>query len=115
MKTWRCCWVTPPRKNGMAVMTPSAESFDIRKTADPNLQVPDLTEAREGWRMWTVSTKIPRYGVSPKLFSATSADYYWTPRRASVAECQYHCGQTPGENCSCGFYSAKTLEQLWTL
>lgn len=88
--------------------------YDPRKTPDPHLRVPDLTEAKEGWRAWNVDRELPAFGVAPKLYSATWGNYYWTPRRAALASCQYGCEkkEIPGESCSCGFYSAKDLEHL---
>jgi hypothetical protein len=88
--------------------------YDPRRTPDPALRVPDLADAVEGWRAWQVARDLPRYGTPPKLYSATYAGYYWTPRRAAHAECRYGCEklEIPGESCTCGFYSAKTLEHL---
>jgi hypothetical protein len=74
----------------------------------------------EGWRTWKVSRELPLYGSTPKLYSATW-DYYWSPRVKARADCE-RCDKlnpetglmegVPGETCSCGFYSAKTLEHL---
>jgi hypothetical protein len=74
----------------------------------------------EGWRVWTVARELPPYGATPKMRSA-SYNYWWTPRVKSRAECDScdeldpETGQLsglPGETCTCGFYSAKTLEHL---
>ncbi len=96
--------------------------FDPRKVSDPELVLPDLTEAVEGWRTWSVKRDVPRFGLAPKLRSATN-DYYWTPGRAAKAECnagwsgQGPCvgDELPGENCSCGFYSAKSARHLLSM
>jgi hypothetical protein len=87
--------------------------FDPTKLPDPNLTVPDLAEAVEGWRAWDVERALPKFGLPPKLTSVTY-DYYWTPHRAGVAVCEKGCEkrQVPGESCTCGFYAAKTLDHL---
>jgi hypothetical protein len=87
--------------------------FDPRKRADPNLTLPDLSDAVIGWRAWKCSTEVPPYGVSPKLLSVTHGNYYWTPHRAAIADCS-RCtpDELPGEVCSCGFYSAKSARHL---
>lgn len=94
----------------------SPPGFDPRKMIpDPNFTVPDLSEAVEGWRTWRVEE--PAYGVGPKLFSVSHSSYYWWPRKAAEAEC-IHCAQwddVPGQRCSCGFYSARTLEHLLSM
>ena len=91
--------------------------FDPRKTPDAKLHVPDLNEAVEGWRAWNIDRELPKFGVPPKLRSATFGGYYWTPKRAALAECEYGCEkiEIPGETCGCGFYSAKTLEHLMSM
>lgn len=95
--------------------------FDPRKLPSPKgLMVPTLDDAVEGWRAWRVARELPRFGNAPKLYSINAGGhygqdgYYWTPRRAARAECAYDCEklEVPGESCSCGFYSAKTCEQL---
>lgn len=89
--------------------------FDPSKVPDPDFRAPDLVGAVEGWRSWQVARKPPRYGLLPKLHSVTMTAYYWTPRKAAMAECD-DCGEdVPGETCACGFYSAKTLEHLYTM
>lgn len=90
--------------------------YDPRKRPDPKLALPDLKDAVIGWRSWSVSLEAPRYGLPPKLDSVSSG-YYWTPRRAALAECQYACEgvELPGERCSCGFYSAKSLRHLLSM
>lgn len=81
---------------------------------DANLKVPDLSEATEGWRAWGIPAKIPPFGIAPKLHSVTHI-YFWHPRRASRAECKRSTEHVPGEHCSCGFYSAKSLEHLTSM
>jgi hypothetical protein len=92
--------------------------FDPTKTPDPEFQAPDIVGHVEGWRAWSVGTKLPPFGVPPKLYSVTHAAYYWTPRRAAQAECiccENSASGVPGEHCTCGFYSAKTLEHLLSM
>jgi hypothetical protein len=86
--------------------------FDPKKLPERRFELPTLAEATEGWRAWKVALEIPRYGVPPKLVSA-SANYYWTPRRRAMADC-HKCepDMVPGSSCTCGFYSAKSLEHL---
>lgn len=88
----------------------------LHKRPDPNFTAPDLMSAVEGWRVWRCSFNPREYEKeNPKLWSATNSDYYWTPRAKGVAECST-CGENiPGENCGCGFYSAKSLEHLMTM
>jgi hypothetical protein len=99
------------------------------KLPDPNFRVPDVVGTVEGWRVWRCTWNPRAFEVeSPKLFSATHSAYYWTPKKWGEAECdrcappQLGRGEgpvplnnIPGENCSCGFYSAKSLEHLMTM
>jgi hypothetical protein len=79
------------------------------------LTVPDLSVAVEGWRTWEVAWRLPKYGVAPKMHSVTESHYFWAPRQAMRAVCHKpHC-ETPGEECSCGFYSARTLDHLLSM
>lgn len=105
--------------------------FDPTKLKmDPEFKPPDMIGTVEGWRVWNVSADPQHFGVGPKLYSVSHGDYYWTPRKASYATCpggffdeesgRPMCKQStkdnpievPGEQCSCGFYSAKTLPHL---
>jgi hypothetical protein len=95
------------------MVDPSETGFDPKKAQSRKLVVPKLKDAVEGWRAWKLETEIPPFGVPPKLYSATFG-YYWAPKRAAAAECGRGCdepgmGGVPGEQCSCGFYSAKWL------
>ena len=84
---------------------------------DPDFEAPTLEGTVEGWRAWSVSTRM-LYGVPPKLYSVTArriAGGYWPPRQGNEAHCD-KCGENlPGERCACGFYSAKTLRHLMKL
>jgi hypothetical protein len=79
---------------------------------DAGFTAPDVVGTVEGWRAWRVHRDPPAFGTAPKLHSATWS-YYWTPRVKARAECHKTDGaHVPGENCSCGFYAAKTLDHL---
>lgn len=82
---------------------------------DAEFKAPDMLGTLEGWRCWRTPFK-PKGYERPKLYSVSHTDYYWLPRQFARAECD-RCGgeDTPGESCSCGFYSAKTLEHLMTM
>jgi hypothetical protein len=94
--------------------------FSPLNLGDPNWKAPDLTEATEGWRVWQVESKVPRYGLKPRLNSvAGTHGYYWEPRKESIATCTKPspCSAegkegVPGEHCSCGFYSAKSRAHM---
>lgn len=87
--------------------------FDFDKAPDPDFKVPDALGSFEGWRAWKTSTDLRKW-EAPKLWSYNH-DYYWIPRRDSVAECE-KCGENiPGEKHSCGFYSAKSFVHLMTM
>lgn len=106
--------------------------FDPRKAMGRDAHIP-LDEAKEGWRAWIVDRELPRYGNPPKLRSINAGSgwtsrtasvqsgvwtdperYFWVPRRTAHAECAKGCEQIdiPRLSCTCGFYSAKTSEQL---
>ena len=89
--------------------------FDPRDLPDPNFRPPDFIGVKTGWRAFGLPKQLPDFGVSPKLFSATYHEFFWTPRQHGVALCK-KCGDNcPGETCRCGFYSAKTLDHLKSL
>lgn len=97
---------------------PELSDFDPMKAIpDPDFRAPDLMSAVEGWRAWSIAEDLPRYGLAPKLISPAMSDFYWAPRKASIAECGYGCApdQVASLECSCGFYSAKTREHLLNL
>jgi hypothetical protein len=85
--------------------------------AAEQVQVPDEIGYVEGWRAWGIPERGPLYGTSAKLFSVTRRDYFWTPRQRCQAQCRgsYTCrrgGDVPGDTCSCGFYSNRSLAHL---
>jgi len=91
--------------------------FDPKKiVADPNFKPVDPTNAKLGWRAWAVDRELPPYGNPPKLCSVTHS-YFWAPKQKAEAECGYeddHNG-VPGQDCGCGFYSAKNLRHLMNM
>ena len=93
--------------------------FDPKKLPEEGFRVPDIMGCVAGWRAWGVDKDVPDFGIAPKLRSVTFGAYYWSPRRVAEAECA-RCGEAdgpgvPGESCTCGFYSAKTLEHLLSM
>ena len=104
------------RRRHRATNRPSNLPIDpTAVVSDPNFQPVDPSRARIGWRAWRVDRELPKYGLPPKLYSA-SFPYAWRPKQKAEADCP-HCGQpdgvgVPGEDCSCGFYSAKSLKHL---
>lgn len=78
---------------------------------DDEFRAPDVIGTVEGWRAWTVDINPPPFGNCPKLHSATYA-YFWAPRIKARAKCEAGCADVPGEDCTCGFYAAKTLDHL---
>jgi hypothetical protein len=86
---------------------------------DAGFTAPDVVGTVEGWRVWKVAREVPLYGTAPKLHSE-SYDYYWAPRVKARATCNKHeahndadsAKRVPNETCTCGFYAAKTLDQL---
>jgi hypothetical protein len=88
------------------------------------LVVPDFTEVMIGWRAWGVPASWTP-GEVPLLHSVTHGDYVWTPREVVEAHCpkaKFGKGSghgdpptVPGENCTCGFYSAKTRDHLQSM
>lgn len=89
--------------------------FDPRDLPDPDFRAPDAVGLALGWRAWGTPIRLPRFGVAAKLFSVTWRDYYWVPRQHGVARCEKCGDDVPGEDCSCGFYCAKTREHLESL
>jgi len=93
---------------------PKKREFDASKFAglsNTDFRAPDLIGSVEGWRSWSVKAELPSYGAAPKLQSVTHS-YFWAPRVKARADCD-RCGlETPGQDCTCGFYSAKNLDHL---
>lgn len=94
----------------------------------PEINVPDLMQAVEGWRAWGVPQGLPPFGLAPKLYSVTNygrgghhpegGGYAWKAREAAEATCpvrEDHNGRCPVESCTCGFYTALSLEHLMTM
>jgi hypothetical protein len=87
------------------------EPHKVTGFADEDFRAPDLIGTVEGWRAWRLAIEVPPFGNCPKLNSA-SFGYYWAPRQRARAECRVDPAHVPGEQCSCGFYAAKTLKHL---
>jgi hypothetical protein len=83
----------------------------LKGLADTEFRAPDLIGAVEGWRAWHVLREPPPYGTTPRLESVTWS-YYWAPRVKAAASCSKGEDHVPGEHCTCGFYTAKTLAHL---
>jgi hypothetical protein len=80
---------------------------------DREFRAPDVIGTVEGWRSWKVLRQLPPFGTPPRLESE-SWEFYWTPRVKARAVCAKGCNDAdvPGNLCTCGFYSAKTLDDL---
>lgn len=88
---------------------------------DPaEVRVPDTFEELIGWRTWQVALDLG-VGELPILRSVTYSSQFWTPREAVEATCErtshkgYEAHPVPVQSCSCGLYSAKTLEHLQSM
>lgn len=84
---------------------------------DPRQEHPEtLVGYVPGWRAWNVCYTPPAFGLPIKLHSA-SWNFVWEPRTVNVATCNRgdHADEIPKESCTCGFYSARTLERLLTM
>jgi hypothetical protein len=87
-----------------------------------NFEKPDLAAtARQpdsGWRVWQCSLDARPSG-DHYIYSVThrvdGEYYFWKPREKSQAFCKKCGANVPGENCSCGFYSARTFEHLMSM
>jgi hypothetical protein len=64
---------------------------------------PDYVGTITAWRGW---------GICAGQLVALGHDYDWAPKHAQKAKCQHESHQAPQLDCSCGFWSFKTLELL---
>lgn len=64
---------------------------------------PDYIGTLTAWRGWSVNDGI---------LTALGTDYDWAPKRAARAKCEHHSHPAPQMQCSCGFWSFKTLDLL---
>jgi hypothetical protein len=92
---------------------------DMPDDPSPDLKldfnVSDIVGYEIGWRSWSI-VDLERHD-DPRLCSYGD-EFVWEPREPSQAVCKFgRCGpdEMPGKNCSCGLYSAKTLEHLLTM
>lgn len=84
------------------------------EVAEDEVVVPDSMQVGIGWRAWGVKPDPAPHEI-PALYSLTHGEYFWPQRRAFEAECnmgKHEPGQIPVESCTCGLYSAKTLDHL---
>jgi hypothetical protein len=89
----------------------------IMEPTETGDRAPDELGTVTGWRAWRVDRK-PNAKGEVLLYSA-SYDYSWVPFEKARASCD-RCRDTdprsksctPGEGCSCGFYSARSLDHL---
>jgi hypothetical protein len=69
----------------------------------------------EGWRAWGIKADVESWEI-PVLHSVTSGSHVWQPREVQIATCNKRKDhECPDERCSCGLYSAKTLEHLQSM
>jgi hypothetical protein len=83
-------------------------------------RAPDELGTVTGWRAWRVNRHPEPDGQV--LLHSVSMGYFWVPfekARASCDRCQstdpHEKDCTPGDNCTCGFYCARTLQHLRTM
>jgi hypothetical protein len=102
----------------MGDMTRVVDPQRIAGLAMDSVRVPNQVGPEVGWRAWNLKRELPHFGNAPRLESATHA-YTWIPKVAARAYCPHEeedengeRNHVPGETCSCGFYSAKTLNHL---
>lgn len=66
-------------------------------------QSPDYTHTITAWRAWD---------VTEGFLESVGSSFKWEPKKAMVASCRHAGHAGPHVNCSCGFWSFKTREQL---
>lgn len=103
-----------------AQVVPEVEQSEPEQIVAGEVAVPDSTQLAIGWRAW---------GIDPNDESATLMSVThtgpWTPRQPMEATCDKSTGrgngvkreghEVPDEQCSCGLYSAKTLDHLMSM
>lgn len=90
------------------------EKMQLTETGD---RAPDELGTVTGWRAWRVDRVADENG-QVLLYSA-SFDYAWVPFEKARASCDKCTSEdpadprcVPGQNCSCGFYTARSLDHL---
>jgi hypothetical protein len=78
---------------------------------DERLELPDAIGTVKAWRAWRVSLYDYKEG-DPLVLRSATASYEWEPRKRARAHCDRDDTHVPGEDCSCGFYAARTLKHL---
>jgi hypothetical protein len=86
---------------------------------EPKLIVPDQVAVEYGWRAWGVKKGETKAGKTLLQSingggSAKGALPFWQPRVPMEAVCDGE-HEVPAESCTCGLYSAKTLDHLMTM
>lgn len=82
------------------------------------LGVPEVfgIEEIDAWRAWVLIGDPQFVRLASVVHSSHGAEgrepVVWPTNRWFDAECSRSCKQLPGDQCSCGLYAAKTLEQL---
>jgi hypothetical protein len=106
--------IKPSAVAGMTTCLQCGKLFVPPKTEKPQFEgeftpdVPDYFEPMIGWRAW----RIRDTPAGPRLHSVTYSHCFWTPRDATVAECEKKKHLAPDEGCTCGLYSAKHKAHL---
>jgi hypothetical protein len=93
------------------------EKTDGMKATETGDRAPDELGTVTGWRAWRVD-RVPDAEGRVLLYSA-AFEYAWVPFEKARASCE-NCKSTdprdkdctPGNTCSCGFYSARSLAHL---
>lgn len=85
-----------------------------------DFRIPDVLGEVTGFRAWGLqwNGRVPRlFSVTAGSFGIELIDTIWPTNRWLQATCPngHEPGEVPVEDCSCGLYAAKTLEQLVTL
>jgi hypothetical protein len=102
------------RTVAQAVQKSLGKRGKLTETGD---RAPDELGTVTGWRAWRVARKPEEDGSV--LLRSASYDYVWVPFEKARASCESCRSEdpgsrdcVPGEHCSCGFYTAKTLPHL---
>lgn len=98
----------------LAQLLGGAAKADITEASDKKaIDVPDEIGYMVGWRSWRLTQQYGEWRL--KSVTPAGQSMIWTPREAMEASCgkrRHEPGQVPVKGCTCGFYTAKTLEHL---
>lgn len=105
-----------PRLVKAAAQKALAKNRNVEPTETGD-RAPDELGTVTGWRAWRVDRQPDENGQV--LLRSVSFGYSWVPFEKARASCDRclstdHTDRdcTPGEHCSCGFYTARTLSHL---